>query len=92
MMQPSAISASYSSFSARACKATGTSSAPGTRTWSMCLLLTPSASSSARQAWARASVMLSLKRACTMPIFSFVPSMRSAFPLSAPNMSYSFGM
>jgi hypothetical protein len=41
---------------------------------------------------ARASVMLSLKRACTMAIFSFVPSMRSAFPFSAPNMSYSFGM
>ena len=44
------------------------------------------------QALASALVMSALKRACTMPMLSFLPFKRSeaAVPLSAPNMGDSF--
>src|SRR5574337_1009798 len=87
MMQPRAISASNSSRSASACSNSGTSSAPGTSTWWMLSSCTPSLCSSARQAAARVLVMLSLKRACTMPMCSLLPSSFSPVPCSAPNIS-----
>src|SRR6185369_7024894 len=69
------------------CKAIGTSSAPGTQTWSMWSLATPSAASSARQACASASVMLWLNRACTMPMYRPLPSRSATLPFSAPNIA-----
>src|SRR6185369_2680416 len=48
---------------------------------------TPSAASSARQACASASVMLWLKRACTMPMYRPLPSRFAALPFSAPNIA-----
>src|SRR5215208_6233887 len=87
MMQPSAIKASYPPFSAMPCSAIGTSSAPGTSTWSMWSSATPRAASSPRQPSARALVMLSLKRACTMPMYSPLPSSLAALPFSAPNIA-----
>src|SRR6185369_5242138 len=69
------------------CSAIGTSSAPGTQTWSMWSSATPSAASSARQACASASVMLWLNRACTMPMYRPLPSRFAALPFSAPNIA-----
>ena len=75
---------------AMACNAMGTSKAPGTSTWSMSW--TPNSSSSRMQATAKALVMPSLKRACTMPMCKPKPSSSCSIPLSAPCMIYSFGM
>src|SRR5512133_784883 len=50
----------------------------------MCFSSTPSASNSILQAWARALVMGSLKRACTMPMRNFLPFKRLSLAASAP--------
>src|SRR5690349_19760628 len=49
----------------------------------MSALATPSAASSSRQALASASVMSSLKRACTMPMRNPLPSSSTSLPLFA---------
>src|SRR2546426_5985454 len=68
-------------------RATGTSSAPGTVTWRMYLVATPSSFSSATQACASVLVTAAFQRACTMPMRRSRPSISVSGPLSASCMA-----
>src|SRR5258706_6632338 len=74
-----------------AISASGTSSAPGTLMWRMCLGETPATCNSAMQDCASLSVTGAFQRAWTMPMRKSRPSISTSLPLSASCIRLAFG-